>query len=133
MYPLNKEIKITILVSGKIKITILVSGMPKLSLFLLWDAAYNLVWIFNKVSTFHHRFKFKNANHKKGKKNTEKSTDLIIKIIIIIIPPYTATIITHLLSSSLLTTRCEVERVADIIIWISQKGNNPLGYKWKLT
>ena len=33
MYPLNKEIKITILVSG----------MPELRLFLLWDAAYNLV------------------------------------------------------------------------------------------
>ena len=60
MYPLNKEIKITILVSG----------MPELRLFLLWDAAYNLVWIFNKLSTFHHRFKFKNANHKKGKKKT---------------------------------------------------------------
>jgi len=33
MYPLNKEIKITIFISG----------MPELRLFLLWDAAYNLV------------------------------------------------------------------------------------------
>ena len=64
MYPLNKEIKITILVSG----------MPELRLFLLWDAAYILVWIFNKLSTFHHRLKFKNANHKKGKKKTHRET-----------------------------------------------------------
>lgn len=63
MYPLNKEIKITILISG----------MPELRLFLLWDAAYNLVWIFNKVSTFHHRFKFKNANHLRREKNSRET------------------------------------------------------------
>ena len=62
MYLLNKEIKITILVSG----------MPELRLFLLWEAAYNLVWIFNKVSTFHHRFKFKNANKSQHQEEADK-------------------------------------------------------------
>lgn len=66
MYLLNKEIKITILVSG----------MPELRLFLLWEAAYDLVWIFNKVSTFHHRFKFKNANHLRREKKPQRNLQI---------------------------------------------------------